>query len=295
MTDLFSPEIRRWVEQQVGPVSTAEALKGSTSTTLLKIHAGDAYILRLYDNAAWLAGEPDLALHEAAALKWMQPSPVVTPELVAVDHGVECPLAVLLMTLLTGEVVLRPPDRAEWLRQMAVTLLEIQQMPTANFGWKHFRYQSLDQLSMPAWGKQPDLWQRAIDLLQHAPEPAYTPTFIHRDYHPNNILWQGGILSGVVDWVNACIGPAGADVGHMRVNLAALYGVECANQFLDAYLAAGGIYHPYWDLMSIGDTFFFDDGAQVYPPWLEFGMAHLTDALIQVHNEALLADVLARL
>ena len=295
MTNPFSPEIRRWVEQQVGPVRAAEVLKGSTSTTLLKIRADEDYILRLYDNAEWLAEEPDLAAHEAAVLKWMQASPVVTPELVAVDYGVECPLAVLLMTLLPGEIMLRPPDMANWLRQMAETLLEIHQVAPADFGWTHFRYQQPDQLFTPAWGKrQPGLWQRALDILQHEPQPAYTPTFIHRDYHPTNILWQDGLLSGVVDWVNACVGPEGADVGHMRVNLTALYGVDCANQFLDAYLAAGGSYHPYWDLMSIGDTFFFEDGAQVYPPWLDFGMTELTNELIQARDEALLADVLAR-
>ncbi|WP_081412680.1 phosphotransferase [Fictibacillus gelatini] len=26
--------------------------------------------------------------------------------------------------------------------------------------------------------------------------------FIHRDYHPCNVLWEDGRLTGVVDWVN---------------------------------------------------------------------------------------------
>jgi aminoglycoside phosphotransferase (APT) family kinase protein len=47
---------------------------------------------------------------------------------------------------------------------------------------------------------------------------------IHRDFHPGNILWSDGRLSGIVDWVSACVGPALFDDGHLRVNLAIMHG-----------------------------------------------------------------------
>jgi aminoglycoside phosphotransferase (APT) family kinase protein len=58
---------------------------------------------------------------------------------------------------------------------------------------------------------------------------------VHRDYHPGNTLWAGGRLAGVVDWTGGSWGPPSADLGHMRVNLAADLGVEVADRFLAAH------------------------------------------------------------
>jgi Ser/Thr protein kinase RdoA (MazF antagonist) len=44
--------------------------------------------------------------------------------------------------------------------------------------------------------------------------------FLHRDYHPGNLLWNDGSLSGIVDWAFSCRGPRGVDVAHTRWNLA---------------------------------------------------------------------------
>ena len=82
--------------------------------------------------------------------------------------------------------------------------------------------------------------------------PAYAPTFIHRDFHPGNVLWARGRVSGVVDWVNACAGPRGCDVATCRANLADLAGDRAADDFRAAYEAlTGEAFHPYWDMACI--------------------------------------------
>jgi aminoglycoside phosphotransferase (APT) family kinase protein len=60
--------------------------------------------------------------------------------------------------------------------------------------------------------------------VSSAGPPAYEPVTIHRDFHPGNVLWTGADISGIVDWGNACVGPAAFDLAHLRVNLASLAG-----------------------------------------------------------------------
>ena len=127
------------------------------------------------------------------------------------------------------------------------------------------------------------------------PEPAYRACFLHRDYHPVNLLFQDGRISGVVDWVNACVGPAGVDVAHCRGNLVTMYGVAVADRFLDYYQALAGDtfrYDPYWDIASLVDG--LPDEPGVYPPWATFGL-HVTDAMAQERVEAWLLSLVARL
>ena len=55
-----------------------------------------------------------------------------------------------------------------------------------------------------------------------------------------NVLWQGLQLSGVVDWVNASVGPPGIDAGWCRQNLAQSHGVVAPERFRLAYEASSG-------------------------------------------------------
>src|SRR5699024_3885678 len=103
-----------------------------------------------------------------------------------------------------------------------------------SFPYQHMTYQDGKSFEIPAWSNAPLAWKKTIEYIQ-GPHPAYHPQFIHRDYHPANILWKNGVISGVVDWVNACIGPVGVDIGHCRVNLAQLYDVDTADAFLTSY------------------------------------------------------------
>ena len=113
-----------------------------------------------------------------------------------------------------------------------------------------------------------------------------------------NFLWQDGKLTGVVDWINACLGYAGLDIGHMRVNLAQLYGIEISDKFLQAYQISNPDfeYTPYWDAVAIGDTALYDDEAPtIYPPWVDFGIQGLSDALMLERAEAYANHILKHL
>jgi aminoglycoside phosphotransferase (APT) family kinase protein len=73
------------------------------------------------------------------------------------------------------------------------------------------------------------------DLLASAPG-----VLTHYDFWSGNVVWDGGILTGVVDWTGAGIGSRGFDVGWCRLDLYLLHGDRAADTFLDSYEAASG-------------------------------------------------------
>jgi len=72
------------------------------------------------------------------------------------------------------------------------------------------------------------LWERAVEVW-HTAMPVYRPVLIHRDFHPGNVLWARGRCTGIVDWPEACRGPAGCDVARCRSELIRLAGIGVAD------------------------------------------------------------------
>lgn len=91
-----------------------------------------------------------------------------------------------------------------------------------------FFYTNLSNIEISQWSRRPELWKKAIQFLKE-PEPLSKVCFIHRDFHTANVLWKKGEISGVVDWTNACRGPAWVDIGHCRINLVMLFGIDVAD------------------------------------------------------------------
>lgn len=296
-------EAAEWIEEALGGrhrISGANAMRGSTSSDVYKIEtAGEEgrseYVLRLFTKADWLAMEPDLARHEAASLEIAQQTGLPVPQLVAFEEtGGPCGLPAVLMTKLPGTPVLKPENESDWLERMAAALAEIHRHEAEGFAWEYFSYNNALALDRPVWSRHPDEWVRAFFIVAGI-RPEAKEHFIHRDFHPANLLWSGGRISGIVDWVNACIGPAGIDVGHCRLNLAQLHGVSTADRFLAAYLKNAGEqfeYHPYWDLLALTDG--LDGPPAVYAGWQAFGMTGLTDELMRHRLDEYLLSLLDR-
>lgn len=300
----LSPAIQRWIADAVGPgaaITAIRPLAGATSAALYAVdvtRAGrsHALVLRLYTNAAWLDEEPDLPQHEAAALRMAGDAGIAVPELVAVeDSGAVGGVPALLMTRLPGRVVLDPPEMDAWLVGLAQAAARIHTVSAPDFAWQFEPYSDVPALAVPPWTSQPDVWRRVVDVVQ-GPPPETLVRFIHRDYHPVNVLWAGDV-PGVVDWANACLGPVGEDVGRCRANLALLHGVVTADAFLRAFEAVAGSafdYHPYWDLLTVADMF-LPGPPGVYSGWPDHGVRGLTDVLMHDRLETYVGRVVAQL
>lgn len=297
---LFGEDAREWLARSIGTGTghlDVVPMAGSTSSSLYLIRcskgrAPQRFVLRVLDNKDWLAHEPDLAAHEAAALEEAERAGLPAPRLLAYssdDVGFGAP--VVLMSFIEGSVELRPSNVREWLEALARQLVSIHRHPARSFPWTYRSWLDRSRLVPPTWAGNPRLWERAIECVL-APRPDTGEVFLHRDFHPTNVLWHRGAVSGVVDWINACRGPAGVDVAHCRRNLAQMYGPPAADQFLQAYTrrAEGFEYDPYWDVESILDASLPQPA--FYPPWEGFGLDFISPETLQRRMEALLERVL---
>ncbi len=213
-------------------------------------------VLRRFTDAEWLAHEPDLAAREAEALVLLQATPLATPKLIGADaNGEHCDVPAILMTRLAGRPSAAPEDIDRFVARLAEPLPLVHAVPPSD---AIPEYQPYDlgrarrgELRPPPGSRHARAWERAIEVHIGAP-PTGRAVFLHRDYHPGNVLWRGGRVIGVVDWVNASRGPADADLGQCRYNLALDYGLDAAKQFLAAHRALTGArdYDPYWDIVA---------------------------------------------
>jgi aminoglycoside phosphotransferase (APT) family kinase protein len=257
-------ETLRWVARQLGhgaSVVAVRRLRGGSSTAIHAVDVEDrrgarhALVLRRFIRPNWKY--PGLARREANVLEMLERARYPAPQLVAFDDGPRvCDVRSLLMTRLPGRVDLAPKRIGPWLRQMAEALPSVHAIPLP-MPRSYRPYYDPRARNVPAWSKQPKAWAAVIDLAR-SPQPRTAPRFIHRDYHPGNILWSRGKLSGVVDWISACGGPPQIDIAHCRVNLVRLHGVEIAARFLAAYASASGTsvedYDAYWDAIGLVDS-----------------------------------------
>lgn len=239
-----------WCEAVAGaPVAGFRALEGGTSSAVHAVDLADgrALVLRRFVREDWLAEEPGVPAREAAALELLEGCALPTPELVAVDpDGAAAGDPAVLMTRLPGAIEWRPADLDGFLARLAALLPAIHATPVgAGIGPYALWLPETD--AAPAWSTRPAMWERAFATFSEPP-PSGPPVFLHRDFHPGNVLWAGGEVSGVVDWANACAGVAASDIGYCRNNLAGVLGLEAADRFLE--LCDVDDYDPYWDIVA---------------------------------------------
>jgi aminoglycoside phosphotransferase (APT) family kinase protein len=291
-----------WAATAIGDgarVTSVRRLRGGTSSAVHALTIEDArgqrerFVLRRFVRADWLALEPDLAAHEAAALRLLERHDLPAPRLVAFDDTAEqTDVPAVLMTYLNGRVEFAPADFDGYLRGMAAVLPRIHAIDASSAGLPPYR-RYYSSPSMPAVTGEPAAWRALISRAAESPPP-YQPAFIHRDYHPGNVLWSRRRVRGVIDWVNACIGPPEVDAGHCRWNLATLFGVEAADAFLEAWLAetGAGSHDPYWDIVCLLDIGPSDEALL---GWRDAGRTDLTLELLRQRRDAYAVSLARRL
>jgi aminoglycoside phosphotransferase (APT) family kinase protein len=196
----------------------------------------------------WLRPETDedpgfTPAKEAAVLDRMAATTVPVPRVVAVDpDGASSGVPSLLTERLPG----RPPSDAACGSAMLLTVLgrTLAAINRVDGGLAatvppYRPFGSLASVRPPRASLEPELWERALAMARE-PAPATPATFLHRDFHPGNSLWQAGRLMGIVDWTSASWGPPAADLAHLRINLTLRVGAEAADRARNAFREAGG-------------------------------------------------------
>jgi aminoglycoside phosphotransferase (APT) family kinase protein len=194
------------------------------------------------------------------------------------------------MSRLSGRLRLDDPGATAPLARMLARIHRI----CPDHGDRPRPYQSWavrERRVVPAWAERPELWLRAFGLIDVRP-PAYEGCFLHRDFHPGNVLFDGGAITGVVDWVETSWGPPELDVAHCSTALSLLHGTGAAEDFRAHYRDAAGTLgdHRYWWLIDV--VGFLPDPEKVAAPWRESGRSDLDVRLARRRLEAHLAWIL---
>ncbi|MFJ9804798.1 phosphotransferase family protein [Streptomyces wuyuanensis] len=277
-------------------VTGAVRLRGGWTSEMRRLAvtgpAGErTLVLRSFVKPFFVRHAPGLLTREANVLRLLAPTDVPAASFVAVDATAEhCAHPSLLMSLLPGEVrVDDDGDAGRRARLLADQLLRIHRVPVtgATRPRAYQAWTSAARVAPPSVTLRPGLWRRAVDVIRQAP-PAYRGCFLHRDFHPGNVLFTGAgddlRISGVVDWVETSWGPADLDVAHCSSALALLYGAPAGMRFADLYATAGGTLtgdpsaHLYWRLLDA--LAFAPDAEKVAGPWRELGRTDLTPDLL---------------
>ncbi|CAN3984659.1 phosphotransferase family protein [Kitasatospora purpeofusca] len=303
-----------WVAQHLAEgekVIGSDRLRGGFTSEMRRLAvegpAGrDALVLRSFVKPFYVRHAQGLLTREADVLTMLAEHARGVPaaRLRAVDATADfCDHPSLLMTLLPGDVRVDGYDVVDRSRLLADQLVRIHafQVPEHLRPRDYQAWVTPESVRVPDATTRPDLWDRAAEIIRRRP-PSYRGCFLHRDFHPGNVLFAGRgdelRITGVVDWVETSWGPADLDVAHCSTALALLHGVPVGMQFADLYAAAGGELaespgdHLYWRLLDA--LAFAPDAEKVGVSWRDLGREELTPTVLAQRLEDYLQELLNR-
>lgn len=311
---------RVWVAKQVAQlpqlsegrraVRDVRTLQGgwSSQMRLLGLDDGSGVVLRSFVKPFFRRHAPGLLNREATVLALLAGQDgVPAPELIGVDATAEhCDHPSLLMSLLPGRVRVDEDgtdgegEDGVWRRVdlLAAQLVRIHQVVPDERPRVYEAWTSPERVRV---GEDEALWTRALEVIRR-PAPSYEGCFLHRDFHPGNVLFEGDgdelRISGVVDWVETSWGPADLDVAHCSTALALLHGAEYGLGFRERYEAWGGRGlaegpdHLYWRLLdALG---YAPDAEKLAGPWRVLGRVDLTAGVLGGRLEVYVGGLLER-
>jgi aminoglycoside phosphotransferase (APT) family kinase protein len=294
------PDPLEWVEQLTGgPVTRAERLRGGWTSEMRRVevdlpHGPRIFVLRTFVDEFFVKHAHGLLTREAQVLGQLAGTDIPAAELVGVDAEARyCDQPSLLMTLLPGAVHVEEGGAAERAVLLAEQLAAIHRVQVDERPREYQPWTAPDRVRLPSATSRPEVWTAAVDELRRE-APEYEGAFLHRDFHPGNVLFDGDQVSGVVDWVETSWGPADLDVAHCSTTLALLHGPEAGSAFSTLYAAAGGrelADHRYWRLLDA--LAFAPDAEKVAVPWRELGRTDLTPDILQERLERYLKLILS--
>ncbi|MFD8599353.1 phosphotransferase family protein [Kitasatospora sp. NPDC059646] len=303
---------RAWVERSLAPserIEKAVRLRGGWTSQMRRLDVSGpdgprSLVLRSFVDEFFVRHAEGLLTREARVQELLAGTGVPAARPVAVDATAEhCDHPSLLMTLLPGTIRLADHGAERRADLLARQLLDVHRLRVgeADRPRTYQAWTGPERVRVPEATGRPEVWRRAVDVIRRE-APAHRPCFLHRDFHPGNVLFDGAgddlRITGVVDWVETSWGPADLDVAHCSTALALLHGVPAGMDFVDRYVAAGGspaedpAAHLYWRLLDA--LAFAPDAEKVAVPWRESGRTDLTPRVVAARLEEYLRALLDR-
>ncbi len=280
------PRSRAAVEQAAGlagPDATVQAVRALAGGT----HAGTWLIQTANPRLEVVIREfppgDEAADYEARVLAALDGLDGLAPRLLASGPGGRAPGGSwVVISRLPGTADITPGQPSAWAAQLGAALARIHATPRRRFNGFRSVFDLPDGSFANISGPAASLVADRRKLLAGAPE-----VLTHYDFWSGNVLWEGGVLTGVVDWSGGAVGPPGFDVGWCRLDLYLLYDERIADMFLDSYQAASGSALPgrlLWDLCAVARSH------QIVETWVpnyrDLGRADLTAGQLRNRHAA---------
>jgi len=255
-------------------------------------------VLRRY--GPWRTGANVLE-REITALRVAARGGVPAPEALWFDEAAIFEQPTIVISYIDGEPVLQPQHSLDWADQMATALAQIHaiSLTPAEQAKLWDLHDSLfleiresgitDRFLAHVLGQE--LWnlrKLALDRVELGQS-----TFLHRDYHPGQVLWRDGRLVGVVDWQDAAFGDPASDVAYCASDLTYCGFPEAADRFVETYRSITGrdlASLPFWNAVALGRP--LPDIAQWLPAWHASGRTDLTAEVVRQRHHDLIERAL---
>jgi len=251
-TDVLTEETVHALLQEIAPASTVlaiGALPGSYSnfTHRVDLRAPDGSDVRIVVRRYKVFGTYDRgekARREFQTFELLQRHGIPSPQPLYLDaHGAVLGTPGIVTSYVPGTMIISPSEPIRWARTLATMLAKIHAVPGATAGQTFL----LDGNAEAAWFVQSDgvpdymqahpdgpaVWQMVADVWPHRAH--ISPTLVHLDYWPGNMLWDHGQITAVVDWEEAAFGDPGIDVAYCRMELFLSGLGHVADEFLHTY------------------------------------------------------------
>src|SRR3954463_8895704 len=135
----------------------------------------------------------------------------------------------VVMSRLPGRPDLTPKDVDSWVGALAQALAELHETPLDGAEGAVTLPPRFETWRAPA-GEHDPLTAAAVGAVT-ARLPSRTPERVltHGDFHPGNVLWHRGRISGVVDWSAAGLGARWSELAYCRADVCLLFGPDIAD------------------------------------------------------------------
>lgn len=225
----------------------------------------------------------DAAAAETRVLGALQGLDGLAPRLLASDaSGAPAEGSWTVISCLPGAANIRPRQPAALAEQLGRALARIHATPLDGLAG----FESV--FDRPGGSLAANRGPAAEVVTAHWAALARAPAVLtHYDFWSGNVLCQDGVLTGVVDWSGAAVGPRGYDVGWCRLDLYLLFDERIADRFLAAYETASGSVVPdplLWDLWAAARS---HENVETWEPnYRDLGRADLTAAELRRRHAA---------
>ena len=147
----------------------------------------------------------------------------------------------VIMAAIPGSSVIPTGEAFEYIDEMARQLFSIHQAPIQNLPTLPSRLDPLPEVFeyLPTAAEWGGLKARLRALTDTGFKGA--PCLLHGDYWAQNLLWEQGRITGILDWEDAAIGDPLSDVAGASVELRYLFGREGMQRFIAAYSALSSV------------------------------------------------------